>query len=191
MSTKQFRLPHSLKQDAEYQIQQLLKNKIIEPASSPWQSQFFFVPKKGGLKRFVVDYRRLNEKTIRDRMPIPNIEELLDSISQSSIFLPIDVASGYWQVPLSESAKEKTAFSLSNNQYQFNLMPFGLANSPDTFQLLMMEVTKGLPFTPYLDDVIIPSQSNDEIFSFLRKFFERLKEVGFKLKPKKCKFLAK
>ena len=159
---KQFRLPYSQKQAARQQLEQMLDNKVIEEANSPWNSPFFFVKKKDGSDRFVVDYRKLNEVTVKDRMPIPHIEELLDNLSQSTIFSTVDLTSGYWQVPLSYSAKEKTAFSLDNNQYQFQVMPFGLANAPATFQRLMMGITRDFPTTPYLDDIVVASESIEE-----------------------------
>ena len=188
--TKQYRLPHSQKAEAETYIQDMKKHGIIEQANSPWSSPFILVKKKDGTNRFVIDYRKLNDKTVKDRMPIPNVEELIDNLSQASIFSLLDLTSGYWQVPLAEQAKEKTVFTLNNNQYQFKVMPFGLCNSPATFQRLMMELTRDLPTTPYIDDIVVPAKSIEENISLLKNFFDRLREVNFKLKLKKCTFLS-
>ena len=105
--TKQYRLPHSQKAEAETYIQDMKKHGIIEQANSPWSSPFILVKKKDGTNRFVIDYRKLNNKTVKDRMPIPNVEELIDNLSQSSIFSLLDLTSGYWQVPLAEQTKRK------------------------------------------------------------------------------------
>ena len=89
--------------------------------------------KKDGSNRFVVDYRNLYEKTVKDRWPIPNIEELLDNLSQSTVFSSLDLTSGYWQVPLSEDSKQKTAFSLQNNHFHFNVMSLDHSNAWQPF----------------------------------------------------------
>ena len=184
--SKQYRLPHSLKEVASKYIQDMLKQGIIEPANSPWCSPFMLVKKKDGSHRFVIDYRKLNDKTVKDRWPIPNIEELIDNLSMSATFSTLDLTSGYWQVPMAESSKQKTAFSFLNNQFQFKVMPFGLSNAPATFQRLMMSVTQDLPITPYLDDIIVPTSSVQENLRLLETIFSKIRTCKFKLKPKKC-----
>lgn len=188
--TKQYRLPHSQIKKAEDCIQEMLNADIIEPARSSWNSPFILVDKPDGSTRFVIDFRKLNEQTLKDKLPMPNIEELLDKLSGSFVFSSLDLTSGFWQIPLAETSKQKTAFAINNNQYQFKKMPFGLCNAPSTFQRLMMNITSGLPITPYIDDVIVPSTSNSDNLKLLKQIFIRLREANFKLKPRKCKLLT-
>lgn len=188
---KQYRLAHAHKPLADNIIDDMLKHGIIEEAQSPWNSPFILVDKQDGTKRFAVDYRSLNEVTVKDRLPMPNVDDLLDDLSGYVSFSLLDLTSGFWQIPLTDSSKPKTAFSAGTNQYQFTVMPFGLSNAPATFQRIMQTAVKNLPTTPYIDDLIIPSNSDDEQLVLLRKVFERLREGHFKLKPSKCEFMSR
>ena len=185
---KPYRLPHSQMKVSETYIKEMLQAGVIEPSQSSWSSPHFLVDKADGSSRFVIDFRKLNSITVKDRMPLPNTEELLDKLSGSKVFSCLDLTSGFWQIPLSEASKEKTAFSINNCQYQFRVMPFGLCNAPATFQRLMINLTNGLPTTPYIDDIILPSLTVSDNINLLRTIFNRLRTTNFKLKPKKCKF---
>ena len=118
---------------------QLMKSLlgVIRESNSPWFSPFFIVKKKDNSYRFVVDYRKLNSRTISDCFPIPLVDELLGQFHNKKFFSVLDLKSGYWQVPLEESSKSKTAFIAENNLYEFNVMPFGLKNAPATFLSLI------------------------------------------------------
>jgi len=162
---------------------------VIEPSSSPWSSPIVLVQKKDGTSRFCVDYRRLNDITHKDSYPLPRIDDTIEALSGVEWFSTLDLRSGYWQVPLDESSKEKTAFSTGRGLWQFKVMPFGLCNAPATFERLMEQVLAGLPLSialVYLDDILVPGHSFSHQLSNLRKVFERLRAAKLKLSPKKC-----
>ena len=120
------------------------------------------VNKKDGSTRFCVDYRKVNEVTHKDSYPLPRIDDTIEALAGSKWFSTLDLKSGYWQVLLSEEAKEKTAFSSGSGLWQFKVMPFGLCNVPATFECLMEQVLVGLPTSialVYLDDILIPGRS--------------------------------
>ena len=183
------RLPLAKKEVAEKAIIEMQKQNVIEPSSSPWSSPIVLVNKKDGSMRFCVDYRRLNEVTHKDSYPLPRIDDTIDALAGSKWFSMLDLKSGYWQVQLSEEAKEKTAFSSGNGLWQFKVMPFGLCNAPATFERLMEQVLVGLPTSTalvYLDDILIPGRSFSQQISNLREVFGRLRNAKLKLSPKKC-----
>ena len=188
---KPYRTPHALREVAKGIVNDMLDNGIIEESQSAWCSPFILIDKPDGTKRFVVDYRKLNSVTQKDRIQMPNIEELLDRLSACRSFSLLDLTSGFWQIPLTEEAKPKTAFSILNNQYQFRVMPFGLCCAPQTFQRTFQNVVKGLPTTPYIDDLLVPTKNNKEQLSLLRTVFVRLRSANFKVKPNKCSFLMR
>ena len=119
----------------------MLTQGVIRHSSSPWSSPLVLVKKKDKSWRFCVDYRKLNNVTHRDAYPLPRIDTTL---SHCSLFTTLDLASGYWQVEVTEQDKEKTAFSTPNGHFEFNVMPFGLTNAPATFQRLMECAFAGL-----------------------------------------------
>ena len=138
------RLPFNRHQEVREMVDKMLQQQIIEPAHGPWSSPIVLVKKKDGSTRFCVDFRRLNSITRKDAHPLPRIDDTLDALSGASWFSTLDLASGYWQVELAESDREKTAFSTPYGLYQFRVMPFGLCNAPSTFQRLMELVLTGL-----------------------------------------------
>ena len=122
---------------------------------SAWSAPTVLVTKKDGTTRFCVDYRRLNNSTKKDTFPLPRID---DSLSGQAWFSTLDLASGYWQVRLSEDAKPKTAFATHSGLFQFAVMPFGLCNAPATFERLMSQVMRGLHWKRclvYIDDILV------------------------------------
>ena len=170
-------------------LDQMLENGVIEPSNSPWSSPVVLANKKDGSARFCIDLRRLNNITKKDAYPLPNINDCLGSLSGAQWFATLDMASGYWQVDLDESAKEKTAFATHRGLYQFRKMPFGLTNAPATFMRLMETVLQGLNWEEclvYLDDIIVFGDSFEQCLNRLDKVFQRIQEAGLKLKPSKC-----
>lgn len=144
----------------------MLEKGVIEPSNSAWSSPVVLVTKKDNSTRFCVDYRKLNAVTTVDAYPIPRIDECLDALSGSKWFNTMDLCSGFWQIEMDEDDKYKTAFSTSSSGlYHFRVMPFGLANSPSTFQRLMEDVLRGIQWVEsllYMDDIITPAKSTDE-----------------------------
>lgn len=142
----------------------------------------------------VINYRALNEKTIGDAYPLPNIAEILDQLGSAKYFSVFDLASGFHQIPMDETHAKKTAFSTSHGHYEFNRMPFGLKNAPATFQRLMDQVLSGLQgieLFVYLDDIVLYASSLREHELKFDKLGERLKRANLRLQPDKCEFLRK
>ena len=177
------------------QVQQMLSSGVIRPSNSPWASPVVMVKKKDGSLQFCVDFRQLNAATIKDAHPIPHIDHLLDALHGARWFSTLDLKSGYWQVPIQEQDKEKTAFRTSSGQlFEFNQVTFGLCNAPATFSRLMDRVLAGLHWETclfYLDDIIIFAAIWEEHLARLRQVFERLRHAQLKLGAEKCTFAAK
>ena len=136
----------------------MLEEGQIEHSVSAWSAPTVLVTKKDGITRFCVDYRRLNARTKKDAFPLPRIDDSLNSLSGQAWFSTIDLASGYWQVRLSENAKPKTAFATHSGLFQFAVMPFGLCNAPAIFERLMSQVMRVLHCKRclvYIDDILV------------------------------------
>ena len=183
------RIPMHMRSTVDEEVKKMLKKGVIESSSSPWSSPVVLVRKKDGSIRFCVDYRKLDNLTIKDSYPLPRIDDSLDALSESQWFLTLDLASGYWQVERAEEDKHKTAFIMDDGLYQFWVFPFGLCNAPATFERLMGKVLVGLPWKiclVYLDDVIVYATTFSDELERLRVAFERLRVAKLKLSPKKC-----
>ena len=149
-----------------------------------------FVKKKTGDIRLCVDYRELNKRTTRDAYPLPLPDEVQDWLAGSSIFSTLDLQSGYWQLPVNPSDKEKTAFCPGPGMglFQFNRMPFGLTGAPSSFQRFMDKIFRGLSYVSiYLDDILIHSPDEEAHKVHLQEVFTRLLEAGVTLLGKKCR----
>ena len=136
-----------------------------------------------------MDYRKLNKKTTKDAYPLPRPDEVQDRLSSSTIYSTLDLASGYWQLPLHQEDWPKTAFCPGPGMglYQFTLMPFGLTETPSSFQCLMDKVCRGLTCTlTYIDDFLVHSSSPEEHIQHLREVFTRIQQAGHTLKGSKC-----
>ncbi|KAG6933137.1 hypothetical protein G0U57_019935 [Chelydra serpentina] len=171
--------PHA-KTAIEREVQDMLQIGIIRPSSSAWASPVVLVPKPDGEIRFCVDYRKLNAVTCPDNYPMPRTDELLEKLGRAQFISTLDLTKGYWQVPLDESAKERSAFTTHVGLYEFNVLPFGLRNAPATFQKLVDSLLAGLgeSAVAYLDDVAIFSDSWAEHLEHLQKVFELIREAG-------------
>lgn len=191
------RYPYVHRQEVRDQIEKMLEQNIIRPSDSAWSSPIWIVPKKadasGKVKwRLVIDFRKVNEKTVDDKYPIPNITDVLDKLGKCQYFTTLDLASGFYQVEMDPADIHKTAFNVENGHYEFLRMPMGLKNSPSTFQRVMDNVLKDLQnqiCLVYLDDIIVFSVSLQEHMLNLEKVFKKLRESNFKIQLDKSEFL--
>ena len=173
-------------------VKDMLTGGQIEPSDSPWASPVVLVTKKDGSTRFCVDYRRLNSLTVKDAYPLPRIDDSLRLLGNQQWFSTMDLASGYWQVAMSPEAKRRAAFVTNEGLFQFRVMPFGLYNTPTTFERLMDRVLCGMRWSRclvYLDYVISFGKSVPEALMRLEEVLARLSDFGLQLKAKKCTFM--
>ena len=170
-------------------VDKMLEEGQIEHSVSAWSAPTVLVTKKDGTTRFCVNYRRLNNSTKKDAFPLPRIDDSLNSLSGQSWFSTLDLASGYWQVRLSEDAKPKTAFATHSGLFQFAVMPFGLCNAPATFERLMSQVMRGLHWKRclvYIDDILVFGHDFESALQSLELVLIRVAEYGLQLKSTKC-----
>jgi transposase InsO family protein/predicted aspartyl protease len=185
------RVPLAKKDEAAEEIQRMLETGVIEPSKSPWAAPIVLVRKKDGSVRFCIDYRRLNNVTLKDSYPLPRIDDSLDALRGSTWFSTADLASVYWQVEMDPRDAEKTAFATTCGFYQFRVMPFGLCNAPSTFERMMEYLMAGLHWETcliYLDDIIVFSDSFEQHIERLDEVLSRIRKGGLKISPKKCHF---
>ena len=183
------RVPVAREKEVEDMIEEMKRDRVIEPSTSPWCSPVVLVKKKDGTTRFCVDYRRLNDVTKKDSYPLPRIDDTLDTLNGMNWFSTLDLKSGYWQVEIKDKDKEKTAFSTGKGLWQFNVMPFGLCNAPATFERLMEQILAGLlgdTCLVYLDDIIIVGKDFEDHLEKLDQVLSKIQGANLKLSPKKC-----
>jgi hypothetical protein len=186
------RIPLALEDKVDELIDKLVQQNIIRPSHSPWNSPIVVVRKKNNDIRMCIDYRRLNSVTSRPIFPIPDSHQLFDTLEGAKYFTCLDLAQGYYQVPMAEEDIQKTAFTSRKGQFEFLRMPFGLCSAPATFQRLMHTILKNENWTQcliYLDDILIHGRTVDEHAERLRTVLQRFREAGIKLSAEKCTFL--
>ncbi|PIK56379.1 hypothetical protein BSL78_06753 [Apostichopus japonicus] len=171
------------------EINYMLDNDIIEPSSSEWSSPCILIPKPDGTYRLVADMRAVNEKSKTDSYPIPRIDDCIDKIGNAKFVSKFDLLKGYWQVPLTEHAKEITAFCTPFGLYQYKVMPFGLKNAPATFQRMVNQIVMEIDgCEAYVDDLIVYSQTWEQHMSQLRQLFQKLSEAKLTVNLTKSEF---
>lgn len=187
-----FRMSPPEKEELAKQIKEMLAAGWIEPSSSPFGAPVLFVKKKDGSLRLVIDYRALNKVTIKNRYPLPRIDDLLDCVGKAKYFSSLDLASGYHQIRINEEDVPKTAFRTPMGHYQWRVLSMGLCNAPSTFQKVMDSVFKrliGKSVVVYLDDILIFSKTREEHMVHLEQVLRILEDEKLHCKFKKCEFL--
>ncbi len=180
------------KQKATFEIvQQMLRDKQIRPSHSQYAAPVLLIKKRDDSYRFVVDYRKLNNITVQDRFPLPNIEQTLQAVAGHRYYSKLDLHAGYFQIPIREDDKHKTAFITVHGLYEFNVLAQGLKNSPPSFQRIMSSLL--LPCRQfslvYLDDILIYSDSFEQHLQHLNQVLAILNKHKFQLNPRKCEVM--
>ena len=197
-----YRLAPAELAEVKTQVTDLLEKGLIEPSTSAYGSPILFVKKKTGELRMVVDYRELNKLTVKNRYPLPRIDDLFDKLHGAQYFTSLDAASGFHQILLKPNNRPKTAFRTPFGHYQFKVLPFGLTNAPATFQTVMNRLFDQAHFDAhgtahagemlsdyvlvFVDDILIFSKSAEDHQRHLRTVFELLRKEKLQIKPSKC-----
>ncbi|GJY48708.1 reverse transcriptase domain-containing protein [Tanacetum coccineum] len=186
-----YRLAPSEMKELSEQLKELSDKGFIRPSSSPWGAPVLFVKKKDESFRMCIDYRELNKLTVKNRYPLPRIDDLFDQLQGSSVYSKIDLRSGYHQLRVREEDIPKTAFRTRYGHYEFQVMPFGLTNAPAVFMDLMNRVCK--PYLDkfvivFIDDILIYSKNKKEHKEHLKQILELLKKEELYAKFSKCEF---
>jgi hypothetical protein len=179
------------KEEVHKQVEDALKKGLIQPIVSPYGALDLYVQKKNGSLRMCIDYRALNKITVRDRYPLPGIDDLLDKLHGCTTFSSLDLQSGYHQIRIRDEDKPKTAMMTPMGQFQFKVLCFGLTNAPATFQRAMNKIFSkhiGKFVLVYLDDILVMSRTPEEHEQHLRIVLQILRENGLKAKLSKCEF---
>jgi len=179
------------REELKKQLKELLDKGFIRKSTSPAGAPVLFVRKKDGTLRLVIDYRKLNEMTIRNSYPLPLISELLDRVKGAKIFTKLDLKSAYNLVRIKEGDEYKTAFRTRYGHFEFLVMPFGLKNAPATFQHFINDVLSDYLddfVISYIDDILIFSNNIEEHHIHVKKVLKRLLENNLVVKLEKCEF---
>ena len=183
-----YRLPYARREWVKKEIEAMFQDGVIESSISDWASPIVLIEKKDGGIRFCVDYRKLNSVTQGDAYPMPRVDELLDQLGNSQYLTTLDLARGYWQVPVKLEDRHKTAFTTPYGLYQFKVMPFGLCGAPATFQRMMDRLLRGAEgyAAAYIDDLVIYSPSWEEHCGHVKAILTRLRDAKLTARPEKC-----
>ena len=184
-----YRLAPQKRALVQQELDYMLEIGAIEPTVSEWSSPVVLVMREGATPRLCIDYRKVNAVTRSDAYPIPRMEDCIDRIGQAQWVSKFDLLKGYWQVPLTDHAKEVSAFTTHDALYACNVLPFGMKNAPASFQRLMNQVTRGLGnVVTYIDDVVVFSDSWESHIGHIRSLFTRLAEASLVVNLAKCEF---
>ena len=189
---KSYRLSKPEIAELNTQVASLLQKGYIQPSSSPYGHPVLFVKKKNGNLRMCIDYRSLNQQTVKNRYPLPRIDDLFDQLQGAKVFSSIDLQSAYYQVRLKLEDVPKTAFTTPLGLYEFRVLCFGLTNAPGTFQNIMNDVLKdviGKFVIVYLDDIVVFSKNQADHYKHLQFVLQLLREHELYANLAKCKFV--
>jgi len=197
---KNYKTPHAHKNEIENQVEKLIRDKIVEPSISAYNSPLLLVPKKSLPNsqekrwRLVIDYRQINKKLIADKFPLPRIDDILDQLGRAKYFSCLDLMSGFYQIELEESSRDITSFSTNSGSYRFTRLPYGLKVAPNSFQRMMTFAFAGLAPAQaflYMDDLIVLGCSEKHMIKNLRDVFSMCRKHNLKLHPDKCSFFMR
>ena len=185
---KPYCLPFALRSKVKEELHSMIKSDIIEESNSPWAAPIVCVPKKDKSLRLCVDYRGLNSQTIFDPQPMPKIEEVINKLGKAKYISKLDLTKGYWQIPLTEKAKEVSAFVTPFGHFQFKVLPFGMINSAASFVRLIKRVLKGTEefADSFIDDIIIFSDTWNLHLTHVKCVLNMLRSAHLTAKPSKC-----
>ena len=191
VNTRANRYAPTQKTEIEKQLADMLRSGTIRPSTSPYASPILLVKKKDGSWRFCVDYRCLNNITVKNKHPMPIVDELIDELSGAKWFSKLDFRSGYHQIRIAKGDEHKTAFRTHNGLFEFLVMPFGLTNAPATFQSAMNQIFQ--PFLRkgvlvFMDDILVYTSTLDEHVALLQQVFDIIQQHQFLIKLSKCSF---
>lgn len=197
-SIQPYEIPQFQKAELNSQINKMLANNIIQEEQSEWNSPVLLVPTKSANDsknwRLLIDYRKVNETLQDDKFPLPNIEEVINSLSGAKYFSHLDLSQGYYQCEITPEDRAITAFTTPTSQYPMTRLPMGLKISPSSFSRMMTIAMSGLNMERclvYLDDLLIFGSTIQQHNRNLIDIFERLRKVNLKLNPEKCIFFQK
>lgn len=191
---RNYRMAPDQKKKVEEEVEKMLAADVIELAENNgtekgWNSPILLVRKKNGDWRFCVDFRRLNAATLKINGPLPRINDIVEGAADARIFSRLDLASGYWQIPIAKESRKYLTFESTRRQYQFKVMPFGITNAPAIFQRMIDRVLGDMDgVAAYIDDIVIFSKSLDEHKKKVREVLERMRTYNLKANIHKCLF---
>ena len=184
-----YRVSPMKKELLDKEVQYMLENDIIEESQSNWSSPCILVPKHDGGFRFCTDFRKVNDKTKSDSFPIPRIADCIDQIGNAKFVSTFDMLKGYWQVPLTQRAREISAFVTPSGLYQYKVMPFGMKNAPATFQRMVNKLVRDIDGCEgYIDDVVIFSDNWSDHIRQIERFFQIMLEAKLTINLMKSEF---
>lgn len=189
------RLGFKEKEVVEQQVQQWIDDGVAIPYASEYASPVVLVRKKDGTTRVCIDYRSLNKKIVKDRYPVPLVEDLVDNLQKAKIFSTLDLKNGFFHVPVNKGSQKYLSFVTSGGQYTFLKTPFGCCNSPRVFQRYVNEIFRELIKKKivllYMDDIIVLAANKDEAIANLKKVFKCAEDGGLEIKWSKCQSMQK
>ena len=195
VSMRFYRSSPMKRNEIDTQVEELLQLGLIRPSTSEWSSPVVLVKKPDGSWRLCCDFRKVNSVTRPQAYPLPRLEDVWDAIGEcgAQVFSTLDMSNGFWQFAMHPDSIHKTSFVTQNGQYEWNVLPYGLRNSPVTFMRTVHQALRGLVFkccVLYSDDIICYSANMADHLEHLSLIFQRLKEAQLKLNPRKCHFAA-
>lgn len=194
VSSKLRHLTPELRNELDRQVDAMLSSEVIRPSKSAWTSAPVFVRKKGGEWRLCLDFRRVNAQMVPDRYPLPLLWEQVQRAAHHRYYTCLDLSSGFWNLPLDEDSKQYTAFVTHRGTFEFNVLPFGIRNSPSEFQRLMDLALADLYPSGvfcYVDDIVVYANTPEENLKKVEAVLQRLQEHGLYVQLSKCEILKR